>query len=983
MSNLGLISPYFRRSLLGLAAGLMALTCCDFGQMWVPLLVGGIIDALASGEAAANGMGRQLAVIMGLAAAVAGLRYAWRNLIYGFSRSMEKDLRARLYARFVSLSVTWHNRNSSGDLMALATNDIESVRLAVGFGLVSLVDSVVLGAAAVVFMLSISPSLCLWAFMPLPLISILTAIFGRRIFDSFLESQNLFGSLTEVVREHVSGFKVIRAMALEPLAKGEIDREGVRYMNRNVRLSFMMGLFFPFLNLLANLAVALTLFFGGRAAITGEISPGEFVAFLSYLGLLAWPLMAMGLTLGLIQQGLASLARLAKVLSAEETLPHPPDLFPDEVSHAAGADPPARGRLAGALPTGLPGGPRDAAGAAGGTGVTERDALEIRLAAARVRSSAMKIASLAGPNGAGTSDGDARPADDAAGEADNACPPDDAAVAADTVCPAAGDAREAGPAGSADCAAGAADAAGPAEDAAREAGPAGSACCAAGAADAVDPADDAVREAGPAGSADCSAGAADTVGPAAGDACEAGSVGSLDDAAGAADTVCPADDASGDASAAAVLRGSSSAPATQAPDLLPLPACGPSPADVSALLQGGFPIVFENVSYTYPGRTEPALAEFSAELDPFGFTALTGPTGSGKSTLASLLPALLEPDSGRILIDGVPSTEYRLDDLRSLFGLVPQEGHIFTGTLLDNIRFGRPGATEEEAVRAAEAAGLRMDGRVFPEGLRTRVGEKGVTLSGGQRQRAALARALLTDPPYLILDDTLSAVDASIEEEILDTLVRVRQGRGTLVVSHRVTSLKRADTFLVLEKGVLTASGGFRELSERPGYFKRIVDLAWLGARLADAEDEAEKAARKSAACGSRDGRDGSAPYHAVSDTAGDGTAPSHALSDTAGDESRVAPSEDEGATRRDRCWDFSLSHVSDITSRDADNAAQHDWNWDFALNDVNDIAPRDAAGAPGSSCAGDPVDAPGSDAASGDGFPPADGDGERGGGTA
>ncbi|MDR1080891.1 MAG: ABC transporter ATP-binding protein/permease [Deltaproteobacteria bacterium] len=660
MANLGLIAPYFRRSFLALGVGLIALTACDFGQMWVPLLVGGIIDALAYGAAASAGMSGKLAVIVGLAAAVAVLRYAWRNLIYGFSRRMEKDLRARLYARFVSLSVTWHNRNSSGDLMALATNDIESVRLAVGFGLVSLVDSVVLGAAAVVFMLSISPGLCLWAFMPLPLISVLTAIFGRRIFDSFLETQNLFGDLTETVREHVSGFKVIRAMALESLAKREIDREGVRYMNRNVRLSFVMGLFFPFLNLLANLAVALTLFFGGRAAITGEISPGEFVAFLSYLGLLAWPLMAMGLTLGLIQQGLASLARLSRVLSAEEELPHPAGLLPDEVGRAAGAAP-----YGGGLP-----------GDAGSPSVTP------------------------GPDG-------------------------------------------------------------------------------------------------------------------------------------------------GSGSPRVRLRG-----------FLPDPA-GP-PADVSGLLGGGFPIAFAGVSYTYPGRNDRALSDFTANLDPHGFTALTGPTGSGKSTLASLLPALLEPDSGQILINGMPSTEYRLDDLRSLFGLVPQDGHIFTGTLLDNIRFGRPGATREEAGRAAEAAGLRMDPRVFPEGLDTRVGEKGVTLSGGQKQRAALARALLTDPPYLILDDTLSAVDASIEEEILDNLVRARRGRGTLVVSHRVTSLRRAGTFLVLEKGVLTASGDFGELSGKPGYFRRIVDLAWLGARLSDAEDAAEKALREPASGGDADpsGRD-------------------------------------------------------------------------------------------------------------------------------
>ncbi|MDR3154935.1 MAG: ATP-binding cassette domain-containing protein [Deltaproteobacteria bacterium] len=719
MGNLRLIAPYFRRSLPALAAGLLALTACDFGQMYTPLLVGGVIDSLAAQGASRERLLRPLALIVGIALSVALLRYAWRHLIYGFSRRMEKDLRARLYARFVSLSVTWHNRNSSGDLMAVATNDIESVRLAVGFGLVSLVDSVVLGTAAVVFMLSISPGLCLWAFLPLPLISILTAIFGRRIFDSFLETQNLFGALTEAIREHVSGFKVIRAMALEELAKAEIDREGMRYLRRNVRLSFVMGLFFPFLNLLANLAVALTLFFGGRAALLGEISPGEFVAFISYLGLLAWPLMAMGLTLGLIQQGLASLSRLAKVLRAEETLPHPPDPFPEAVFEAAGAERPAAGKgpekPSGAGAAGKPGAAAEAA-SAGPAGAAARKSAQ----ASGLTSLPSAPGAFAGPSGPGGPESDAvRP------EALLPCPPGLAAAL-------------------------------PAQ-------------------------------------AGAGGGASSPVhSPAA-------------------------------RLAASASRASLSA-ASSAPALLTR-----APADVSRLLRGGFSVGFSGVSYTYPGRAEKALADFSAVFDPCGFTALTGPTGSGKSTLASLLPALLEPDEGTILIGGVPSADYRLEDLRSLFGFVPQDGHIFTGTLLENIAFGKPEASAAEALAAAEAAGLAMDPRVFPQGLGTLVGEKGITLSGGQRQRAALARALLLDPPYLILDDTLSAVDANIEDEILSALGRLRRGRGTLIISHRVTSLRRAGTFLVLEKGVLTASGSFAELAERPGYFKRIVDLASLG----------------------------------------------------------------------------------------------------------------------------------------------------------
>jgi ABC-type multidrug transport system fused ATPase/permease subunit len=976
--------------------GLAALTACDFGQMWVPLLVGGIIDTLAGGHAAASGIGRQLSVIVCLAGGVAVMRYSWRNLIYGFSTRLEKELRARLYARFVQLPVTWHNRNSSGDLMALATNDIESVRLAVGFGLVSLVDSIVLGTAAVVFMLSISPRLCLWAFIPLPLITVLTAIFGRRIFDSFLETQNLFGNLTEAVCEHVSGFKVIRAMALEELAKAEIDREGVRYMRRNVRLSFVMGLFFPFLNLLTNLAVALTLFFGGRAAIMGEISPGDFVAFLSYLGLLAWPLMAMGLTLGLIQQGLASLARLSRVLLAEENLPHPPDRDPRAVGRAVGMDerflsaghagppgPPsatdvramseefsrlkvyatelawlapspeggaaaisgagtaatsgtgmaegsgaAEGMQAGADPNGPPvAGKRQADSdrtlRAPADAFTVKDAWALSEEISRLEDSAARLCGLAEAREADAPMEEAESADEAPAAPDNVrraprdvfsledarglslefsrlkdyatrlagviAAPDteegeaaleeaeatlEGALEADTFAIRDADAlatRDEAEALAARDEAEALAARGEAEtiasrDEAEALAPRKAEPFAAGEAgqDAntpqsalVTPGKEplAAREAGQVPDTRHSARATAEkrrahVGFTPGEArALSREFSGLKDSAARLARLAEAQERDGARAEAALadarrLSGAFAAASRMARNV-PAP-----PPSVPRLLKGGFSIAFERVSYTYPDRKEKALSGFSAQLDPRGFTALTGPTGSGKSTLASLLPALLEPDEGRILIDGRPSTEYRLEDLRSLFGLVPQEGHIFTGTLLDNIRFGRPGATEAQALEAAEAAGLRMDPQVFPEGLLTRVGEKGITLSGGQRQRAALARALLADPPYLILDDTLSAVDANIEEEILNTLVRVREGRGTLVVSHRVTSLKRAGTFLVLEKGELTASGDFRELTERPGYFKRIVDLAYLGERLADAEKAAEEAAREAEAHG-------------------------------------------------------------------------------------------------------------------------------------
>ncbi|MDR3134972.1 MAG: ATP-binding cassette domain-containing protein, partial [Deltaproteobacteria bacterium] len=465
LANVGLITPNFRAAAPLLAIGFVALTLCDLGQMVIPRLTGLAFDILAESEIGAMGsFVAPLAWIVGLATAVALLRYLWRHLIYGFSRSLERDLRNRLEERFLSLSLSWHQSNSSGNIMALSTNDIESVRMAVGFGLVSLIDAFVLGLSAMGFMLSIDPYLSVLAFLPMPLISVLTARFGRAIYQRVLETQDVFGQMTEVVREQISGFKVIRAMALERLSQAEVSAISQAYLKKNVKLALVMGGFFPLMTTLTNMALALALYIGGRATIVGDISPGDFVAFITYLALLSWPMLAMGMTLGLIQSGLASLDRLARVLAAEEPKTHPAS------------------------------------------------------------------AKIPDPNGA-------------------------------------------------------------------------------------------------------------------------------------------------------------------------------------------FGIAFEGVCFAYPAREALALKNLTLSFPAGETSALAGPTGSGKSTLAALLPALYEPTAGRILINGIPSTEWPLDRLRGLFGYVPQEGHVFPGTMRQNLAFGAPGASDEAILRAAETAALPMDPEVFPQGL--------------------------------------------------------------------------------------------------------------------------------------------------------------------------------------------------------------------------------------------------------------------------
>ncbi|MDR2726086.1 MAG: ATP-binding cassette domain-containing protein, partial [Candidatus Adiutrix sp.] len=327
MSSLKLIAPYFRRHFQGVAVGFVALMGCDLAQLFIPSLLGRGIDLMSAPGAAPGDLWPIVRFIMGLAAVVAGLRFVWRNLIIGFARQVELGLRDRLYAKLVRLSPRWHLENSSGDLMAMATNDMDNIRMALATGLISIVDTMLLGCAALFFMISISPGLTLWAILPLPAITLVTHFLGRRLYRLVLTTQNSFGLLTETVREKLAGLKVSRAMGLGALALRETERSGRDYMKLNIRQALLAGTFFPFLHFMSNLALALVLYFGGRETIFGRVSTGDFVAFISYLALLTWPLIALGMIIGFLQQGLASLDRLNRVFTAEGEEP-PLELIP-------------------------------------------------------------------------------------------------------------------------------------------------------------------------------------------------------------------------------------------------------------------------------------------------------------------------------------------------------------------------------------------------------------------------------------------------------------------------------------------------------------------------------------------------------------------------------------------------------------------------------------------------------------------------------
>lgn len=247
----------------------------------------------------------------------------------------------------------------------------------------------------------------------------------------------------------------------------------------------------------------------------------------------------------------------------------------------------------------------------------------------------------------------------------------------------------------------------------------------------------------------------------------------------------------------------------------------------------GVEIEFRNLSFGYNGR--PVLRNVNLTVPAGSTLAIVGPTGSGKSTLVNLIPRLYEAPPGTLYLNGLEIRDYRLQDLRRMIGFVPQETFLFSETVQENIAFGVDHSTAEEIRNAADIAGLLADIEGFPRQLRTLVGERGITLSGGQKQRAAIARAVIRNPRILVLDDALSSVDTYTEELILNRLKDVMRGRTTILISHRVSTIRGADQIVVLENGAIAERGTHEELLEHGKYYPELYRKQLL-------EEELERA---------------------------------------------------------------------------------------------------------------------------------------------
>ena len=240
-------------------------------------------------------------------------------------------------------------------------------------------------------------------------------------------------------------------------------------------------------------------------------------------------------------------------------------------------------------------------------------------------------------------------------------------------------------------------------------------------------------------------------------------------------------------------------------------------------------VTFDQVSFSYTERNEsPVLEDVSFVIAPGERVAFVGESGAGKSTTASLVQRLYEPSSGVIRYDGIDSRELTLEEVRRSVGIVPQDIVLFGGTIEENIRYGRPTATLDEVVAAAQYANALEFIERFPEGFQTTVGERGIKLSGGQRQRIAIARALLKNPPILVLDEATSSLDAESEALIQEALERLMKDRTSIVIAHRLSTVRTCDRILVFEQGKVVESGTHEELLARGGRYARWCDLQFI-----------------------------------------------------------------------------------------------------------------------------------------------------------
>ncbi|PIC63750.1 multidrug ABC transporter permease/ATP-binding protein [Sporosarcina sp. P13] len=554
--------------------GIITLMFVALLQLAPPKIIGMIVDAVTKDELTSQMLTRWMIILAVAGLLMYGGRYLWRTMIYGSSVYLARTLREQLFLHFTRMSPSFYQRRRVGDLMAHATNDINAVQQTAGMGILTLADSLSTGGFVILTMaLTISWKLTLIALIPIPFMVLLTSYYGRLLRKRFRIAQEAFSDLNDKTQESISGVKVLKTFGQQEEDIAEFTERSKRVVAKNMRVAKIDALFDPTIAGIFAISYVLSFYFGTRFILSGDLSIGDLIAFTAYLGLLTWPMLAIGFLFNIVERGNASYTRILSLLAVDPEIQDEPNA----------------------------------------------------------------IAKL--PHG---------------------------------------------------------------------------------------------------------------------------------------------------------------------------------------------DIVFAVDKFTFPDDTRPSLRNLHFTLKQGETLGIVGKTGSGKTALLKVLMREFDNYTGKIRYGGIPITHYKKECLLQAIGYVPQDHFLFSTTLAENIAFTNPQTDPEKIVAAAKSAHIHEDILSFSDGYETLVGERGVSLSGGQRQRVSIARALLMNPELLLLDDSLSAVDARTEEAILHALKEQRKDKTTIITSHRLSAIQHAHQILVMDEGEIVEIGDHETLIKQQGIYKEMYDLQQL-----------------------------------------------------------------------------------------------------------------------------------------------------------